>query len=111
RRFLPDGTTFLRMNHMLEVRVRARLLLGVHEITRFHKQLVILTPFASGSQKIPVRCATCEPKMMFRVDSLKKRRAIRLRAAIICFLTESGFAVLSSDRKLIISSFARWSVR
>ncbi len=100
RRSLPDGTTFLRMDHILQVQERTRLLLNVREtITRYHKQLVILAPPASDSQRIPVCCATCQQEMIFRVDSLGKRRAIRLRAvaiAALCLLAGLGLGIFSS---------------
>jgi hypothetical protein len=101
RRSLPDGTTFLRIDHILQVRERTRPLLGVRETTiTYHKQLVPFTPPATESQPVSVRCSTCQQEMQFRVDSVQKRQAVRLRTAgiaALCFLIGLGLALLSNN--------------
>ena len=101
RQWLPDGTTFLRVDHIVDVQQRSNLLLNTRTTTTtFYRQVVPLSPPATGTQQIPVRCATCQQEMIFKVASLEQRKGKRVRAAIIaalCLLLGIGLAIVSSD--------------
>lgn len=101
RQWLPDGTTFLRIDHVVDVRQRSNILLNTRTTTTtFYRQVVPLIPPATGTQNVAVRCATCQQELAFKVASLEERRKKRLRAAIIatlCLLLGLGLAIVSSD--------------
>lgn len=101
RQTLPNGTTFMRVDHIADVQQRDNPILNMRTTTTtFYKQVIPLTPPASGIQHIPVPCATCQREMLFKVASREERRAIRTRAvviALLCLLLGLGLSVASSS--------------
>lgn len=88
--FLPPGSVALLADHVLSVQQQDRLLLNVRETTtRMKVQPLQFTPPPTGEQMVPVKCSTCQQEMVFRVDSLQRRRQRRMQAiaiAVVCWI-------------------------
>lgn len=80
---LPNNAVLLHLDHEVQHETRERPILGVRETTiRFRTQPVVFTRLAAESQDVPVICATCQQRVIFRVDSRRARRQSILRRGL-----------------------------
>jgi hypothetical protein len=81
-----NGTVLLSVNHVLSRETREDRARGVMIITtRMLSQQVLFVLPQAGTQQMTVVCA-CKKELVFRVDSLDRRKARRIRVAAISLL-------------------------